>query len=188
MSYFGSSTITITGNQNDSIIFYTVTGNLSEIKKKINRTNVNTIIDTKNKYTILHYAVGLQNTDVIKYILECGGDPEIVTKDGKDSFELATDKNKMLIHNYFLDKKDNEIYKLKSTNDDLKYKITNLETSLEYTKKSSENYNLKIDKLNIENNSLKRKLDESTQRVVKLEKDLDETKIAFNNLLKKQKK
>jgi predicted RNase H-like nuclease (RuvC/YqgF family) len=188
MSYFGSSTITITGNQNDSIIFYTVTGNLNEIKKKINRTNVNSVIDTKNKYTILHYAVGLQNTEVIKYILECGGDPEIVTKDGKDSFELATDKNKMLIHNFFLDKKENEIYKLKSTNDDLKYKINNLESSLEYTKKSSENYNLKIDKLNTENNSLKRKLDDTTQKVYKLEKDLDETKNAFNNLLKKQKK
>jgi predicted RNase H-like nuclease (RuvC/YqgF family) len=188
MSYFGSNIITITTNQHDTIIYYTVTGNLSEIKKKINRTNVNTVIDTKNKYTILHYAVGLQNTDVINYILECGGDPEIVTKDGKDSFELATDKNKMLIHNFFLDKKENEIYKLKSTNDDLKYKITNLESSLEYTKKSSENYNLKIDKLNTENNSLKRKLDDTTQKVYKLEKDLDETKNAFNNLLKKQKK
>jgi len=188
MSFFGSNTITFTGNQNDSIIFYTVTGNLNEIKRKINRTNINSVIDTKNKYTILHYAVGLQNTEIIKYILECGADPEIKTKDGKDSFELATDKNKMMIHNYFLDKQENEIYKLKSSNDDLKYKITNLESSLEYTKKSSENYNLKIDKLNTENNSLKRKLDDTNQKVYKLEKDLDESKTAFNNLLKKQRK
>ena len=112
----------------------------------------------------------------------------IITKDGKNSFELATDKNKIMIHNYFLDKKENEIYKLKSSNDDLKYKITNLESSLEYTKKSSENYNLKIDKLNTENNSLKRKLDDTNQKVYKLEKDLDESKTAFNNLLKKQRK
>jgi len=188
MSYFGSNTITITANQNDTIIFYVVTSNLNEIKKKINNSNVNNIIDNKNRYTVLHYAVSLQNTDIINYILECGGNPEIKTKDGKDCFELATEKNKLLIHKFFINKKEDEIYKLKSNNDDLKYKISNLENSLEYTKKSSENYNNKIIKLTDENNSLKRRLDECDNKIFKLQKDLDESTIAFNNLLKKQRK
>jgi ankyrin repeat protein len=188
MSYFGSNTITITANQNDSIIFYTVTSNLIEIKKKINNSNVNNIIDNKNKYTILHYAVSLQNAEIINYILDCGGDPEIKTKDGKTSYEIATEKNKILIHTYLINKKENDIYRLKSTNDDLKYKINNLESSLEYSKKSSENYNLKIDKLNNENISLKRKIEDDNIKIIKLEKDLDETKTAFNNLLKKHRK
>jgi len=189
MDYFRSaSTTTITANKNDTIIFYTVTGNLSEIKKKINTTNANSVIDMKNGYTILHYAVGLENTDIIKYILDCGGDTKIKTKQGKDSYELANEKNRVFIHSYYITKKEDENYKLRSANDELKYKVKTLEDKIEYGNKSSDGFNLKINKLTEENTTLKRKVDECAKRINKLEKDLDESTTAFTNLLKKQRK
>jgi ankyrin repeat protein len=210
---------TIFSNNNDnfsSIIVAIVTNNLSKVKTLINSDNVNDIIDTKNNYTALHYAVTLPNDDITKYILDLGANPKIKQNNGYDAHELSFMSGKKYIGKYFMDKQVLIIDRLRDDN-----KI--LSQTKKYQDISITNYNKRInelsDKIDVQNyNNIKLEKNNETATLackslkntvtllsseltglrnenkslinenIKLKRSCDESDKAFTNLLKKQKK
>lgn len=179
----GSQTQTQTQTQSDDeIIFSIVTGNIGILRRLVNSSNINKIIDKKNNYTALHHAVRIKKNDqIIEYLMSCGANPSIKQDEGKDAIDLSIESNYRFLIDKLLKNKDLELDNLYLKYDDLGYKIKGLEKTNqdlvktnEYLTKSSSEYVEKIESLKVENSNLKRKFDESEK--------------AFNNLLKKTKK
>ena len=168
-------------NDNDDIIVAIVTNNLTRVRSLLNRNNVNNIIDSKNNYTALHYAVTLPNNDITKYILELGGDPKIKQSEGYDAYELALRSGKKFIFQYFEQQQQGKINSLETDNTRLALKIDDL-------KRTNEHLNESIDKFNNKINALHKVIEVKDKEINNLKRDLDESEKAFANLLKKQKK
>ena len=96
-----TSTFTFSDRNDDDIIVAIVTNNLTRLRLLLNRNNVNNVIDKKNNYTAIHYAVTLPNNDITKLILELGGNPDIKQLEGYDAYELALRSGKKYIFQYF---------------------------------------------------------------------------------------
>lgn len=179
----GTSTIQVKNSEtDDEIIFAVVTGNIITVRRLVNSTNVNKIIDKKNNYTALHHAVRIKKNDqIVEYLLSCGANPNLKQDEGKDAVDLTIESNYRYLIDKMLKDKDNEIDNLYTKFDNVNYKVKELERTNqeltktnEYLSKSSGQYVTKIDELKTENSNLKRKLDDSEK--------------AFSNLLKKTKK
>ncbi len=168
--------------QDDDIMFAIVTGNLPSVRRLVTPTNVNNIIDRKNRYTALHHAVRIKKNDqVIEYLLSIGADPKIKSGEDKDSIDLTIESNNRYPIDKMMRDKDIELDGLYTKLDDINYKFKEYERNNktlvdenQYLKKSSEQYVSKIEELKTENTSLKRKYEKSEE--------------AFANLLKKTKK
>ena len=172
----------------NKILFYIVTGNLVELRKLINNSNINIIIDNVNNYTALHYAVKLPNNNIVEYLMSCGANPDIKQNEGKDAIDLSIESNKRYLIDKLLKKNDVELDQLYSKFDDVQYKNRALERTNEdlkqkneYISKSTDQYVKKIDELKEENVKLK---DDN----VKLKRKIDDSEKAFANLLKKVQK
>lgn len=190
-------------NKEQQILFYAITSNLQEIKRLVNSSNVNNCIDTKNKFTVLHYAVKNRGNDaIIEYLLSVGADPKIKQNEGLDSIDLSIESNYRYLINKILKKKDEELDIIYNKLDEVRWECKNLDEKNKhlidtnnYINKSielninktesaiSENKILKLENnvlkqenehLKLENNSLKRKFKNSED--------------AFENLLRKTKK
>jgi ankyrin repeat protein len=166
-------------NDNDSIICAIVTGNLIQVKKLVNRSNVNRIIDLKNKYLPIHYA--LSDNEILKYLLDIGADPTLKQGEGYDAYELSVRLGKTYIFDYYKENQEIKITSLENENKELVKKNNKLVEENAYLSRSIDNYNNRI--LSYDN-TMKRKIEECD----KLKKDLNESEKAFTNLLKKQKK
>lgn len=57
-----------------SLVSYFITGNLFRIRREINSINVNDVLDD-TCHTALHYAIKCKNTEIIKYLISIGADP-----------------------------------------------------------------------------------------------------------------
>lgn len=158
----------------DNIIVAIVTNNLNKVKELVNKTNVNKIIDTKNKYTSLHYAITLPNNEIIQYLLDIGADPKIKQNEGFDSYQLSKLSGKQFIFDYYKIKQQMTIKSLENDNTTLKRKVSELNITLDYLDKTIDGYNNKISTLTTENSKLKR--------------DLADAEKAFENVIKKQKR
>ena len=165
----------------DEIIFAVVTGNISEVTRLVNSSNVNNVIDTKNRYTALHYAVKQPNNEIVEYLMNCGADPSIKQNEGKDSIDLSIEANKRFLINKVFAKNEKELDELYAKYDEKNYSMKTLERKNKelnetnnYLQKTNSDYVHRIEELKEENKSIKRKLDESEK--------------AFENLLKKNKK
>jgi predicted RNase H-like nuclease (RuvC/YqgF family) len=139
------------------------------------------VIDQKNRYTALHYAVKLPNNDIVEYLMNCGADTTIKQNEGKDSIDLSIEANKRFLVNKVIEKSNKELDELYVKYDDNKYNVKTLERknkelteTNEYLQKANTDYANKIDNLKKENVSTKRKLEDSEK--------------AFENLLKKNRK
>lgn len=172
---------TTTNSAGDAVIFAIVTGNINEVRRLVNQSNVDNIIDNKNRYTALHYAVKLPNNDIVEYLMTCGADPHIKQIDGKDSIDLSIEANKRFLINKVIAGSSKELDQAYAKLDDVKYNLRTVERKNEelvktnnHLEKINSEYIKKIDNLKEENKSVKRKLDESEK--------------AFENLLKKNKK
>jgi ankyrin repeat protein len=179
-------------NNNDDIIVAIVTNNLTKLKKILNQTNVNNIIDNKNNYNALHYAVTLPNNDITKYILDLGANPKIKQNEGFDAYELGLRSGKKFIFEYFekehiikIDKLETEhkmkIDKLETENTILCIKNDDLKKNNEFLSESFDAFNNKI-------NSLYEIIEVKDNDINKLKRDLEESEKAFINVLKKNKK
>lgn len=162
-------------NNNDDIIVAIVTDNLSKLKALLNTNNVNNVIDTKNNYTALHYAVTLPNNDITKFILDLGGDAT------NDICELALRSGKKYVFQYLEHKKQIKIDNLEINNSKLLLKINDL-------KKTNEIMFDTMDKFNDKINALHQVIEIKDKEIEKLKRNLCETEKAFENLLKKQRK
>ena len=175
-------------SDNDKIIFYIVTGNITEIRKLVNNINVNKIIDTKNNYTALHYAVKLPNNNIVEYLMSCNADTQIKQNEGKDAIDLSIESNKRYLVDNLLKKNNVEIDQLYTKFDDLNYKTKTLERynndlkqSNEYLNKSNDQYVKKIEELKEDNEKI-------NNDNVKFKRKLEDSDKAFANLLKKVQK
>jgi hypothetical protein len=172
----------IQSQSDDEIIFAIVTCNITNLRRLVNNSNINNIIDKKNKYTALHHAVRIKKNDqIIEYLMSCGANPTIKQDEGKDAVDLAIEANYRYLIDKLLKEKENELDNLYIKYDELGYKVKGLERTNqelvktnEYLTKSTSEYVEKIETLKVDNSNLKRKFDESEK--------------AFNNLLKKTKK
>lgn len=196
-------------NDNNDVIVAIVTNNLTKLKNLLNKNNVDNVIDNKNNYTALHYAVTLPNNDITKFILELGSNPKIKQNEGYDAYELSLRSGKKFIFQYFEQQQHVTIDKLETSNNELSLKVVNLKKNNEHLIDSIDKFNDKINKCNDkintlrqvievkikENNNLKKNLEESEKAFANLSKEninvkrnLDESEKAFANLLKKNKK
>jgi len=166
----------------DEIMFAVLTSNTQEVRRLVNSSNINDIIDTTNNYTALHHAVRIRgNNNVIEYLMSIGGNPKLKQDEGKDCIDLAIEANYRYLIDKLLKEKDIELDKIYDKYDTINYQYKDLERKNEklveentYLKKSTSQYVEKIETLKTENAGLKRKYDESEK--------------AFTNLLKKVKK
>jgi len=172
---------TIFSGDGDDIIVAIVTNNLSKLRNLLTRSNVNKIIDSKNKYTALHYAVTLPNNDITQFILELGADPKIRQDEGYDAYELSLRSGKKYIFEYFKEKQQKQITNLETENKDLNRKVVRLEDVNNHLNDSIDAYNKKVLTLN-------KLVEQKTNECNKLKRDLDDSEQAFSNLLKKQRK
>ncbi len=123
----GSLVTSGNSSQSDQIIFAVVTGNLREVTRLVNTSNVNNVIDTTNRYTALHYAVKLPNNDIVEYLMNCGADPNIKQNEGKDSIDLSIEANKRFLINKVMAKNDKELDDIYNKLDESKHNIRTLE-------------------------------------------------------------
>lgn len=169
-------------NSSNEIMFAVITSNLQEVKRLVDASNANDIIDKTNNYTALHHAVRIRgNNSIIEYLMSIGANPKLKQGEGKDCIDLAIEANYRYLIDKLLKEKDMELDKIYDKFDTVNYEYKNLQTTNailveenEYLKKSSSQYVEKIELLKTENAGLKRKYDESEK--------------AFANLLKKVKK
>lgn len=165
----------------NDIMFAVLTSNLQEVRRLVNSSNVNDIIDTTNNYTSLHHAVRIRgNNSIIEYLMSIGANPKVKQGEGKDCIDLAIEANYRYLIDKLLKEKDVELHNIYDKFDNVNYEYKNLQTTNavlveenKYLKKSSTQYVEKIELLKTENAGLKRKYDESEK--------------AFDNILKKVK-
>ena len=168
-------------SDNDNILFSIVTGNLNKVKQYITKDNVNKIIDSTNSYTPLHHAITQPNEEIVKYLLTIGANPKLKQKEGKDCFDLAMSCHRRYIFDYDKQKNENKIDELHIKIDTINNKIYKLEDDNKFLNKSVDDYITKIGKITTE-------LTEKKVECIKLKRSLDESELAFSNLLKKKQK
>jgi len=169
-------------NIENDIMFAVLTCNLQEVKRLVNSSNSNDIIDSTNGYTALHHAVRIRGNDrIIEYLMSVGANPRLKQNENKDAIDLTIESNYRFLIDKLLSKNDAELNDIYNKFDNVNYEYKNLKRKNEelieentYLKKSSSQYTEKIEELKSENVSLKKKYDDSEK--------------AFANLLKKTKK
>jgi ankyrin repeat protein len=166
---------------NEDIMYCIITNNFQRVKLLVDRHNVNNVIDTKNKYTALHYAVTLPNNNITQYLLELGADPLIKQNEGYDSYELSLKSGKKYIFDFFKIKQDIKIENLESDNNKLLSKVDELKRTTEYLTNSIDAMTEKL----VNNNTI---IETKNKEINKLKRNLADSELAFGNLLKKQKK
>lgn len=188
---------------NDALIYAIVVGNINDVKKMVNSSNVNEIIDTKNKYTALHYAIMQKNSEIVEYLLNCDADPYIkfqnsIGRYSQDPIELAVDVRFRQFIDDILKKKEQELSKKEQELniaycrlDKLREKqekmegVENLNAILIEENKSLTRQNCDLTE---ENKKLLKRANELQEDNVALKKQRDEKERAFDNLLKRTKK
>ena len=53
-----------------NVIFALSTDNYDELRRLINEANINNVIDIKNGYTAIHYAIELDRFEYLSYLYE----------------------------------------------------------------------------------------------------------------------
>lgn len=172
----------VRNNIGNDIMFAVLTSNLQEVRRLVNSTNSNDIIDTTNNYTALHHAVRTRGNDkIIEYLLSVGANPRLKQNEGKDAIDLSIEANYRFLIDKMINKNEAELDEIYAKYDSVNYEYKNIKRKNDelveennYLKKSQSQYVEKIEELKSENTGLKRKYDESEK--------------AFANLLKKVKK
>ena len=181
-----SRTFTISSRNND-IIYAIITNNLVKLKSLLNENNINNVIDNKNNYNALHYAVTLPNNDITEYILKLGGNPELTQIDGHNSFELSLRSGKKFIFEYYDNINQDKIKELKKDNIRLTNNIDDIKKTNDYLSSSVDIYNKKINSLNTNIEIKNKEIVKLKRNLEETEKNLEDSERAFSNLLKKQK-
>ena len=140
-----SQTSTIKGSD---IIYCMSIDDLKGLKNLVTDSNVNQIIDTKNKYTALHYAIRFNNESMIDYLLSIGANPSLKTIDNQNSFDLSLKYQTKTVYEHEIKDLKLNVSELKGTVSALERKIENSAVNTKYLVKS-------IDDLVLKNNNLK---------------------------------
>lgn len=179
-------------NENDNILYNIVTNNYENIVNLVNSNNINNVIDTKNKYTALHYAVILNNQKLVEYFLNLEPDlhfgsksnpPQhfgLTTKDNGvvDIYDLAIKYQNKFIIEYYLKKKSDKITELAKNIGDLNKKVLDVEANNKYLLSNVDKTNNIVRLLKQEIAELKTELSSTKKRLV--ESNNDYTKMCKN--------
>jgi ankyrin repeat protein len=118
-------------------------GQLSNVKKYITRSNVNSTIDTINN-TSLHIAVMSNNKEIIQYLLMIGANGKLVNKIGETSDDLAC---RYFVPEYFSIQNAYTKSLLNSTNEKLTETTHQLNLIENKYEELNEKYNIVLDKV-----------------------------------------
>ena len=151
--------------KNNDILYYISTENYDEVIKLITEANVNNIIDEKNKYTSLHYAIRLNNVKIMEYLLNMGANPYLKTSSKEDAFDLSLKYQTKFVITYQLDEEKENNKELKKIISTLEKKINNLDINNKYLLKSIDDLMIKNDNFKKENSMLKTKNSSLTKEV-----------------------
>jgi ankyrin repeat protein len=129
-------------------LYYISTGNYEEFSKLITESNVNNIIDEKNGYTALHYAVRLNNDKMMEFLLNMGANPYLKTSVNEDTFDLSLKYQTKYVITYQLNDLTETNKELHKTISSINKKINDMNVNNKYLVKS-------VDDLVTKNNLLK---------------------------------
>jgi ankyrin repeat protein len=177
---------------NDSNIIYCICINdLRLLKNLVTESNVNQIIDAKNKYTALHYAIRFNNESMIDYLLSIGANPSLKTIDSQTAFDLSLKYQTKTVYEHEIKDLKLNVSELKGTVSALERKIENNTIDTKYLVKSiddlvAKNNNLKCDfsEIKKENLSLKNR----NSLLIKENSSLLDTKSRLENIRDDNKK
>jgi ankyrin repeat protein len=175
---------TIPKSDSSDILYNISIDNLNELRNLITEANINNIIDSKNGYTALHYAIKLNHDKIIDFLLNMGANPTIKTYDKQDSFDLSLKYQSKFLITYEINDKKAVNTELQKTVSSLERKISNLETNNKYLVKSIDDATIKIGLLKDEVLSLKKNNTSLKNNIVKSNSDNDtlrNTKAKFEN-------
>jgi ankyrin repeat protein len=183
LNFRNTRTSVETTNHND--IIYEIVTNGNDIEKLIDINNINAIIDKKNKYTALHYAIKMNNEKVIKFLLKNGADIRQKTYDGLNAIDLCLKfQSKSTIVETIINN-ENEISSLNKDIAQLNKKLNNTEVNNKYLINTIDDLNMKNNILKNENNDLKKSVSNLNVSFSKLNKDY--VKLDNNNISLQQK-
>lgn len=137
-----------TTSKNSDILYFMSIGNYDDFSKLITEANVNNIIDTKNGYTALHYAIRLDNEKMMEYVLNMGANPYLKTLTKEDAFDLSLKYQTKYVITHQLDDMKEVNKELQKTISTLNKKINDMDINSKYFAKS-------VDELIGKNNLLK---------------------------------
>ena len=155
-----SRTQTIFSNNTDKntdIIYYLSTDNYEELKKLMNENNINKIIDSKNNYCALHYAIKFSNVKITDFLLTLGANPDLKTCDKQDAYDLSLKYQNKNIISYVLKQKNN-------INNEDKKKITLLEKTINEYKENNDYLIKSVDSMINKNEILNQKCEDLTHK------------------------
>ena len=171
-------------NDANDIIFYITTDNFNEFGKLINEANVNNIIDKKNGFTALHYAVKFNNNTMIEFLRNLGANPKIKTINNEDSYDLALKyQNKYLI-DFTLNENAEDIIEFQKFVKTQDRKITDIVSNNKFLLKSLDDATLKHGMQKTEINNLKIAIADLKSENAIIKKDFNSvtiSKISFQN-------
>ena len=170
-----------TSTNGNNIIFNIVTDNYSEITRLVTRENVNSIIDTKNKLTALHYAIKLNNDKMIKYFLSLDAEPNIKTGDGQDAFDLSVKNQNKIIYESELKQKSDVITDQSKSIRNLRTSLTDSENNNKYLIQKMDDSNNKSNILKKENNDLKIELSSTKKDLSTVKSDYSKVSQSLND-------
>ena len=182
-----TKTETITTLRNN-ILYYMSIGNYIEFCKLISSTNVNDIIDSKNGYTALHYAIRLNDEKMIQFLLNNHANPYLKTYAKEDSFDLSIKyQTKYVI--------TNEMNTTNKTLSTLNRKIKDYEINNRYLVKSVDELTEQVITLRQNNGNLteqvttlKKENESLTNDVKSMKRNYDSLEQSYSGLLKKIRK
>jgi cell division protein FtsB len=134
-------TVSIELTPYELMIFYIQNGKLTELKRLIDKNNVNTVIDTKTGFRAIDYAISNKKSDIIDFLLSLGVDPYLLNGSKKNAYEMSCEYMINDVSLYFLKSKDTEINTHKKEITALEKSVSNLEASKKYMEKSIDTLN-----------------------------------------------
>jgi FtsZ-binding cell division protein ZapB len=194
---------------NADIIYCITTDNYQELTTLVTEANVNAVIDTKNKFTALHYAIRSDNDKMITFLLNMGANPNLKTADKQDAFDLSLKYQNKTAFSYEIEEVRLSNGELQKTISTLQKKINTMDTNSRYLIKSVDelvlkNSNLKDDisllrkdngSLKTENSSLKAEVELTrkdnevlTANIGSLKRKYDKLEDSYSGLLNKLRK
>jgi len=159
---------------NNDTIFNIVTENIDNLKKTVNRDNVNNIIDTKNNLTALQYAVKQGNKDIINLFLGLNANIKVKTTNDEDLIDLSLKYHNRNIIDFMIKTKDDKITILNTDIDQLKDDIRSKDAKITYLNKSMDQTYAKMQSITRESN-------DNEKKITELKRSNDNTNVQLNN-------
>ena len=170
---------------NSNTIFNIVTENIDNLRKTINRDNVNNVIDDKNGLTALQYAIKQGNKDIINLLLTLNANTQVKTANDEDLIDLSLKYHNRNIIDFMSKSKDDKIITLNKDINQLKDDIHNKDSKITYLNKSLGQTYHKIELMTRDNNDNERRINELKRINDNISIELNNTKLDNISLKRK---